>query len=255
MNRRNVLTAVLIALALPAAAQNKLDINALKAQGAPALLEALDKKHNDYPTQKWEFKMTLKPVSGGTREFKFSVWQKNRKNRLVRFSDPGEVKGMSVLIVNANEMYVFTPQTDNVRRVAASARRQSFMGSDLGFDDMAQIDLGKDYDAAITTDDAKSLWLELKRKAGSDAGWEKMRLEVDKGLGLITTLEYWESGKPKKKQSRKNVKWDGGAPTFGEITIEDLGTKHRTVLETLTQKIGEAIPDSVFSKRSLVRGN
>lgn len=250
-------TAVLLVLmlALPARAVDKPDLEALKKQGAQALLEALDKRHNDYPTQKWTFKMVLKSASGDTREMTFSTWQKNKTKRLTRFLEPGEVKGMSVLIAPGDAMYVYSPQTDNVRRVALSARRQTFMGSDLTFDDMSQVDFAVDYDATLDKEDGKALWLDLKRKAGREIQWEHLRLKVDKEWALIETIEYYDGGKHVKTQQRGNPAMDGKIPHYKLITVTDLASKHKTELHMLTQVIGDDIPDSVFSKRSLVRGN
>lgn len=228
-------------------------VDALKAKGGTALLEEIDRRTYEYPTQKWTFLTTIREKGGASRQAKFSVWQKKDK-RLVRFLEPGDVKGMSMLSPGGNDMYVYSPQTDNVRRIAASARRQTLLGSDMAYDDMASIKLAPLYDVALGDDTASSLWLVLTKKAASDVVWEKLRLRIDKKAALVDIIEYWDGGKKVREQTRKTFTQEGGAPTWKEITMTDIATGHNTTLEMLDQKVGEDIPDDVFSKRTLVRG-
>jgi outer membrane lipoprotein-sorting protein len=231
------------------------DYAALKTEGAQVLLAAADKRQNDYPTQKWVFKMTLLPPDGGApRSMKFSVWQKQRTKRLVRFLEPGEVKGMSVLNEGQNVMYVYAPQTDNVRRVATHARRQGFLGSDISYDDMAQVDLAASYDAKLDGEDAQGAWLVLSPKAGTDVGWEKLRARVNKQHLMVDLIEYFEGGTKKKTQARTEHAVLAGAPTYRKVVFTDHATKHKTELYMESQAIGEDIPDSTFKQRNLVRG-
>ena len=255
MHSKMKTVAIVTLLSVPflAGADTPLDVNALKAQGAVPLLQALDKRHNGYPTQVWEFKMTIKPTSGASRSVEFKVWQKATR-RLVRFTAPGTVKGMSVLS-RGDTMYVYSPQTDNVRRVAAHARRQTLLGSDFTYDDMAQVDWAPIYDASFAEDKGGFLWMELKKKDGVDATWAKLRLRINKKQAMVDRIEYFDGGKKVKEQIREEWAVLDGAPTYKKITVRDVATGHATTLEMKSQKIGEKLSNKMFSKRSLVRGN
>ncbi len=250
MNRALPLLAMLFTTAATASTP---DINALKGKGGAAVLEAVEKRTYDHPTQKWTFKMTIADKGGSSRHVKFSVWQK-REKRLVRFLEPGDVKGMSVLSTGSGDMYVYSPQTDNVRRVATSARRQTLLGGDMTYDDMASIALTPVYDVGLGEDTATHLWLELTAKSGADVAWPKLRIRIDKKAALMDVVEYWD-GKKVREQSRSGFSDSWGAPVHRLVTMKDVATGHATTLEMLDQKIGEPIADDVFSKRSLVRGN
>jgi len=260
MRMSSILALTLLAIpaalyAAPARGADAPELAGLKAQGAQPLLQAADKRQNDYPTQKWLFKMTLIPPDGSAqRTMKFSVWQKQRTKRLVRFLEPGDVKGMSVLNEGANVMYVYSPQTDNVRRVATHARRQGFLGSDISYDDMAQVDLSASYDAAFDGEDGQGVWLVLTPKPGSEAGWTKVRARVNKTHLLVDMIEYFDGGAKKKTQVRTEYANFSGAPTYRKIVFTDHATKHKTELYMESQAIGVDIPDSTFKQRNLVRG-
>jgi outer membrane lipoprotein-sorting protein len=244
-----------VLLASNAAAQDPPPWERIKAQGAQALLAHVDKRHNDHPSFKWIIVMTLKDRNGNTRSYKMSTWQKGRY-RLIRFLEPGEVKGMSVL-VRGEKMYVYSPQTDNVRRVAAHARKQTFMGSDLTYDDMGQVNFGADYDAAFDKETATHQWLSLTRKADSKMQFKKLRLRIPKVLQLIDFIEYYDGGAKVKTQERFQPNKSGGATveTYRKIVVTDLQSGHKTEMFVESQRVGDNIPNKAFKKRNLVRGN
>ncbi len=226
----------------------------LEAKGAQAMLEAGDKLMNHYPSQLWTFKMTVKPESGAAKTLRFKVWQKGGKQRLVRFLDPGEVKGMSMLTSGSSVMYVYSPQTDNVRRVASHAKRQTLLGSNLTYSDMSTEDLSKLYDASFGEKGADGLWLELTKKAGAEVSWDKLRVKVSRKTTLPEIIEYWDGGKRVRTQERSKYEVMDGVPTYRLVTMRDEQGGLVTTLEMESQEVGLPLDDSLFQKRNLVRG-
>ncbi len=253
LTRHPVLTLVAAAcsLALLAGAAQAKDWDALKAEGAQAVLAHSDQLTNDYPTQKWTFEMTV--VAGSTRKtMEFEVWQKGANNRIVRFLAPGEVKGMSILS-KGDKMYVYSPQTDNVRRVATHALRQTLLGSNLNYSDMSSLNFADQYDATFAEDEAGFQWLELKSK-GDEAAWERLRARVEKKTQMVDTIEYWDGAKKVRTQTRSDWQKMEGVPTYRLVTMRDEDGGLTTELKMTSQKIGDDIPDSAFKKKNLVRG-
>jgi len=196
--------------------------------------------------------MIMKSASGEARVVKFTVQQKDRTKRLVRFI-AGDAKGMSVLM-RGNKMYVYSPQTDNIRRVASHARRQTFMGSNMTFSDMSTIDFAKTYDATFDKETAEHMWLNLKAKPDTELDWAKLRLRVDKKNLSFSRIEYFDGNKLKRVQYRENFKNDNGVPTYQKVSFVDKATGYSTTMEMLSQKIGGDLSNSIFKKRNLVRG-
>lgn len=230
------------------------DFDGIKAKGPQALLENSDKLVNDYPSQKWTLRMTVMAPGGAPRTLRFKVWQKGRGNRLVRFIEPGEVKGMSMLSQPDEVMYVYAPQTDNVRRLALSARRQTLLGSNWTYSDMSSLDLAPAYTATMAEADAGGLWLDLNLKAGVDRAWSHLRVHVAKATTMVDAIEYFDGAKKARTQERKAFEIMEGVPTYRSVVMSDVGTGLKTELYVEEQKIGEDIPDSFFQKRNLVRG-
>ena len=227
---------------------------ALKAQGAQAVLAAADKTHNSFKTQVWVFRMTLKPAGGAaSRTMKFKIWQKGSR-RLVRFLEPGDLKGMSVLMRSPTVMYVYSPQTDNVRRVASHARRQSFLGSDVSLSDMSTVDLSAQYNATFGRESGDSQWLTLRAKPGAKVDWSMLKVRVHKKTRSFSRIEYFHNGRRRKVQDRSRLKIMSGIPTYRRSVFIDMKSKHRTILDMLSQKTNTPLPSSLFKKRNLIRG-
>jgi len=242
-------------LSAPVASADMPDLKQLRAQGAQQVLVAADRRHNNYKTRQMKLNMVLKPVSGESRTFVYAMWEKRRKLRLVRFLGPGEVKGLSILVRGASTMYVYSPQTDNVRRVATHARRQTFMGSDLTFDDMAQIDYSNDYAAVEGKETATHLWLKLTKKAGSKQYFKRLDVRLDKTKFLLDKILYYEGSRVIRKQERSKAVLKPGYTAYHRLTVTDMASRHRTTVNVLESRVNTTIPDSKFSKRSLVRGH
>jgi outer membrane lipoprotein-sorting protein len=61
---------------------------------------------------------------------------------LVRFTDPPEIRGVTLLSVNqpgeTERQWIYTPATDRVRSVAPRERSERFAGSDFTYEDIAE---------------------------------------------------------------------------------------------------------------------
>src|SRR5262249_12713737 len=135
-----------------------------------------------------ESKLIIRQPGGEAREYAFTTFQKLPDKRLVRFSAPGDVKGMGVLIESAETMYVYLPGFQRVRRMGTHASRQSFMGSDFSSEDMAQLRYGDGYDAKLAADEKDAWVLDLSLRAGKEAEFPRLKMWVDKASSCPTRI-------------------------------------------------------------------
>src|SRR4051794_10211502 len=113
----------------------------------PEVLQKVDQQLNSFTDGVFESRLRVRTPDGQAREYGFTTYQKVPDKRLVRFTSPGDVKGMGVLVENKETMYVFLPGFQRVRRMGTHIKNQTFMGSDFSFEDMSQISFGSSYDA------------------------------------------------------------------------------------------------------------
>jgi outer membrane lipoprotein-sorting protein len=246
---------VVLAQLAPAAPATAADFVTLKGQGADALLAESDRLLFDYPSQEWRFRMTVIAPGQEARAMVMEVWQKSKTKRLVRFVEPGPVKGFSMLSEGDAVMYVYSPQTENVRRVAAHARRQTLLGSNMDYDDMADSSLGARYAASLGSETDTHQWLELTLRPGVEANWAQLRARLDKKTLMVDQIEYLEDGKVKRVQTRTKFAVLDNVPTYQMVEMKTLSDGLTTTVEMLEQKIGHPLADSLFSKKALVRGH
>jgi outer membrane lipoprotein-sorting protein len=224
------------------------------AKGPQAILEASDEVHYGYKDQAYSVRLVLHEKDGTTRERGMAVAQKSGM-RLVRFTSPADVKGVAVLVMNSETMYVYMPSLNKVRLVASHTRKQTFMGSDYTYDEMAITRFSIDYTAALSSETDKDVVLDLTQRPGRDLAYPRLRVEIEKKSLLCHTIRYMDSGgKEVKREERSTVDMSEGCPIFTHLIMRDLGSGHWTEMYIIEHKTNAGLDDSFFSKRNLVRG-
>jgi outer membrane lipoprotein-sorting protein len=238
-------TLVALAVAAPALAQT-----------GPEVLQKVDTAMNNFTDGTFESKLRVLEPNGQAREYGFTTYQKVPDKRLVRFSSPGDVKGMGVLVENRETMYVFLPGFQKIRRVGTHVNNTNFMGSDFAYEDMAQTAFSHAYDAKLVGQDDKSWQLELTPKTpGGD--YTKIKMWVDKTANQPTKMEYYDaSGKKLKTQERVDYKLENGHYNPAKVIITDhRRNDHKSEIDFLGVKLNSGLKDDLFTQRSLIRGN
>jgi outer membrane lipoprotein-sorting protein len=218
------------------------------------ILGKVDKMMNNFSDGVFESKLLVKEGTGA-REYGFTTYQKSSGKRLVRFSSPGDIKGMGVLVENAETMYVFLPGFQRVRRMGTHIKNQTFMGSDFGFEDMSQTVFSPNYDANVVSDDGKAAVLELTAK--KDMEYPKLRMTIDLAMMAPTKIEMMDgSGKKVKTQVREGYKKDATRDYYspGRIVQTDHNRNHESEIDFVSAKLNTGLSDDLFTQRSLIRG-
>ena len=156
------------------------------------------KRANDImaPDSSWaKSKMTIVTTSGDQRSFISESWSKNRgEKNLVRYLGPSRVKGQAVLMLNhADDIWMFFPRTQRVRKLATHAKRQKMQGSDFSYEDMGSGEAFIEDFSSNRLEDERAegsdcYKIELLRKPESDASYSRLILWVVK-----ETLCRWSS--------------------------------------------------------------
>ena len=173
----------------------------------------------------------IEVIRGGevVKRMEFEVKLKGLDKKLVKFTAPGDVRGMAVLTTEDGLMYVYMPAYRRVRRVASHVRNQGFMGTDFSPEEMSNAALSKGWQGEIIEDNEDDWVLMLVPKPGYETSYAKMRVTVLKSVYAAVKLESFdEHGELIKTQTRSEWK------ALGQITLPTLYTveDHRTGLRT-----------------------
>ena len=205
------------------------------------------------------YKAELEVIRDGKsiKTLKFTAKLKGLVQKVVKFTAPGDVRGMSLLTTSDGFMYVYLPSYKRVRRVAAHVRHQGFMGTDISPDEMAAAAISEGWHARIISQNDDKVWvLELKPKTGNETTYSKQIVTVSKEHEGVEKVESYNSeGKLVKTQIRTEWKSFGviHIPTVFTYTDERTGSK--TIIRFLDCEVNKGIPDSAFTKRALMRAD
>jgi outer membrane lipoprotein-sorting protein len=221
---------------------------------AEEILARCDDFHFFYEDAHMQVRSVLKDEHGDVEAMDTEVWEKGRK-RLVTFHSPPEVAGMAVLVKDPDTIYVYEPEFNKVRRIASHAKKQSMLGSDYSFDEMATKRLGLSYTPTIVSEDAHSAVLRLEVEPGHDRAWPRLEVHVDKDRHFMAEkIHYYdEDGEKAKTETRRKLETSGGWTYPTVLTMTDHSRKHSTtnIVEEIAHDIG--LEDKLFTKRHLIR--
>lgn len=177
--------------------------------------------------------------------------------RRVSFLYPGDMKGMRMLNISADQTYVYLPAFKKVRRVAAHAKDQSMFGSDYGLDDFNTVALHRNFTGEITHEDEGSWTVRATPRAGVDTDYKRIELRVDKKRVVINELRYFDaSGTNIRTEERGEYQCDNDVCVPRKTKMVDhRHDDHWTEVTVKDVKLNSNFSDQVFSLRDLQRND
>ena len=229
--------------------------------GAAEILKLTDAAHSNFKDLTIESKMIIRePGQDKGREFSFTTWMKGEDQRLVRFTAPGDVKGMGMLTEGRDTMYVYLPGFQRVRRMGTHLKNQTFMGSDLNYEDMNEALYTGLYEPKYIGVEGDNWVLELTLLKGKQAEFPKLKMWIDRKIHQSTKIEFYDDkGENARTSLRTGWTRDEGpgdhySPTSVKM-IDHRRNGHSTEVVLVKAKANSNLPDDLFSQRSLIRGN
>ncbi len=141
-----------------------------------AILKVSDERAAKYPDQ--TYVATMKIFKGGKEEARqtmvFKMSMKGLEKQFITFTAPGDVAGMKILMEDRDTIYIYSPEFQKVRRVAAHMQNQGFLGSEFTPEDMVLAKLSPSFDAELIGKTGDETKLVLKPKQGVSSSFSKL---------------------------------------------------------------------------------
>ena len=205
--------------------------------------------------------MTLKNKKGKTRSSSLrSITKDDGEKQIIWFLSPADDKGVAFLKIEHDdkddEMRIWLPAFNKVRRISAKKRSDSFMGSDMSYEDMSTRQLDE-YTFNITGQeiyDSTSCYIlksvprdHIRTEYSQHITW------VDTSLFLpLKEKSYDKSGEPLKEKyffySHIN-----GYDVLSEIKVRDVLRDHSTNLKFENIELDMGVEDKLFHEMYLKR--
>ena len=206
-------------------------------------------------------KMTIVTTSGQKRTFIQESWSKDKgEKNLVRYLEPSRVKDQAVLMLNhADDIWMFFPRTQRVRKLATHAKKQKMQGSDFSYEDMGSGDAFIDDFVSKRLDDEQKegqdcYKLELLRKPEADSSYSRLIMWIVKENFLPVVIEYYDEKDPTyllKTMVASDFRVIDGIPTSMKVVMFNENDNTQTEMELLEVKYNIPLGDDMFTERSL----
>ncbi len=208
-----------------------------------------------------KMKMTIVTSSGQKRTFISESWSKNKgEKNLVRYLEPRRVKGQAVLMLNnADDIWMYFPRTQRVRKLATHAKKQKMQGSDFSYEDMGSGDAFiEDYSPKRLKDEKieghDCYKLELMRKSESNISYSLLIMWVVKENFYPIVIDYYDEDDPDlwlKRLVQSDIQIIEDIPTAMKMVMHNKQDNTQTEMELLEVKYHVKLDDSMFTERAL----
>ncbi len=204
-----------------------------------------------------EMVMVIRTARGDEKKRELMVWTKNNPSgddwRLMKFLAPADLKDLGFLVLADDQMYLYLPEFQRVRRIASHNKKESFVGSDFSYDDLGTAGFSAFFIPKFKEENERAWVLELERKPGAKKQYSRIILTVDRATELPVRVElYDDSGRLFKVETQENSRigqyW---VPT--KFVMENVRTGSSTVLELKNVKVDQNLGAEIFSERNLKR--
>lgn len=202
---------------------------------------------------------------GVREEREMEIYARNEKGKsasLIRFLSPKEVRGVGLLVKEnptpPHEQWIYLPALkQEPKRVSASQRNQSFLGTDFTYADLEGIPLKAWRHEFLKEEAAQGVTTFVIRSTPLKEANAPYRYV----LQWIHGKEYFplriqffdEQGLLKELRVVRFIR-EGRYLLVQESVMENLRTHHRTILQVVEQKLDQDLPERLFTTRTLKEG-
>lgn len=227
-------------------------------------------------TRKWndrvqDLRLRIVDRRGGerTRELVIKVkkYPQDRTRSIVFFKNPADVRGVGMLQwadpKGKDEQWLFLPELGKVRQISGAAKRESFVGTDFSYEDLAVItqildwddsEARADYVRSEEIDGRKFHVLEFT-PTGKEISYARIRTWLDAEDLIILRYEMVDGdGQVTKRLVLGDVRKIGTIPTPFAMEMRNESGGSRTVVSFTRVEYDTGLSDDEFTQRALEHG-
>ena len=235
-------------------------LNYLFALTGEELIDKIDHKKKPVDT-KFDIVMTLTNKNGKIRESVLRSFSKNDGSKQIMwFLKPASDKGISFLKIEydnkPDQMKLWLPAFKKIKRISSGKRSDSFMGSDMSYEDMSSRQRNE-FDFKII---GKEVYKNIDCYILESTPRENLKTEYSKHLSWIDSAllvsikeeSYDKSGSLLKEKYFSYLTIDD-YQILKNVKVYNIPKKHSTQIKFDNIKLNNNLKDNIFHERSLKR--
>ena len=207
--------------------------------------------------------MKITDKKGQVREREFIILRQDvtdggDQKYYVYFLKPADVRKMVYLVhkhtdpAKGDDRWLYMPSLDLVKRIAASDKRTSFVGSDFLYEDVSGRSLLEDTHELIETTDALYVVKNVP-KTPKPVEFSYFTVSIDRKSMMPIKMQYYDkNGKPYRVIESAKLATIQEYPTVVKSVVSDLKTQSKTEMEFSDVKYDIELED-IFTERYLRR--
>jgi outer membrane lipoprotein-sorting protein len=229
----------------------------LNAMTADEILDSME-ANQEPQSSRMEVTQVVYPASGSERTSKLLSYSKDKGDRgLMEYVTPARIKGMKILMLNdGDDIWLFSPRTARVRKIASHQKNQSVNNSDFSYEDLSGSDNRDEYDSKVDGTEkvagAECYKITMTAKGGSDESYSKIVYWVDKEKFLPMQAHFYdEDGEKWKVLTLSDISKQGTYWAYGTVEMKNVLKGSRTVMKMTKIEYDVELDDAMFSERYL----
>ncbi len=206
--------------------------------------------------------MSITDSQGRQRKRIFDILRKNlekggEQRFYVYFKEPTDVEGMVYMVWKHpgkdDDRWLYMPALDLVKRIAASDKRSSFVGSDFVYEDVSGRSPDEDTHE-IQDEDEDFYIIKSTPKDPKNVEFSYFVSYISKENFLPMKIEYYNKEEVLSRIiETMDVKEIQGHPTIVDYRAKNLETGSETLMDFTEVKYDIGLPDDIFTERYLRR--
>lgn len=216
-------------------------------------------------SQSQRYEGTLQVIDAKTKIAE-KRWQYDRigshgaSKSILRFTEPAEVKGVALLVVNhperASDQWMWTPAINRERRIALQDRSTRFFGTDFSFEDLEERDT-KQFEYRLIGNesvDGAACWkLESTPRQSKASQYTHSYVWIRKDNFAFAQIENYMKEQLVRRAHYTDIRNDQGFWTAHHIDMHDLKRNSHTILKIDKLQYNLPMKDDAFTLQALRR--
>ena len=232
--------------------------------GAEAIVRAA-REYQGASSMQARLNMTLVAKDGGTSARlvdEYMAKEGGLARSMTIFQKPANVQGTRFLVVENSgrdsDRWIFLPALGKSRRIAGGEGGNSFMGTDLSYDDLSPHDAAQDRHAILREEEAGGeacYVIESVAKDPADSQYSKVLSWISKDKSVAVRMEmYGKKGSLVKRMEASRLEKVDGIWVSRSYKVETVPDKTSTSIELTIVQFNRKIPAGVFTPKFLETG-
>jgi len=211
---------------------------------------------------KSKVKMTITDAQGRAREREFNILRHDvsdggEQHFYVYFQKPSDVRKMAFLVHKNmdrdDDRWLYLPALDLVKRIAASDKRTSFVGSHFFYEDVSGRGIAEDSHEIVEVTGTHFVIKNIPKNPGN-VEFASYTVWIDKNTYMPMKAEYVDkSGNKYRDVEALEVMDIQGFPTVTKSRVRDIANGGETVSEFTDIEYNIGLDEKIFTERYLRR--